>query len=66
MSLQIYLKMDRIDLARKELKNMQDKDEDAILTQLSQAWVNIAMVSKKILFSYYKLIIFRILSIILY
>jgi hypothetical protein len=44
MNLQVYIRMDRIDLARKELKNMQEKDEDSTVTQLAQAWLNIAMV----------------------
>jgi len=39
---QLYLRINRLDLAEKELKAMQKIDDDATLTQLTQVWVQIA------------------------
>ena len=41
-ALQIYLKLDRLDLATKQLQLLRQKDEEAVLTQLCSVYVNLA------------------------
>merc|ERR1711959_329634 len=50
-----FIQMDRIDLAEKQFKTMQQNEDDATLTQLASAWVHLAKGGDKIqtaLFTY--------------
>jgi len=46
LTTQIYLRMDRLDLAQKQLKSMKAIDEDSTLTQLATAWIHLATPGK--------------------
>lgn len=55
MSLHLHclLKMSRVDLAKQVFTTMQEKDDDATLTQLSQAWLNIQIGGEKLQDAYF-------------
>nr|CAG4648784.1 EOG090X0A8E [Polyphemus pediculus] len=53
LTIQTHLKMDRIDLAKKQVRVMQEIDDDAVVTQLASAWVNIQLGGEKLQEAYY-------------
>lgn len=50
LNVQIFLKMHRSDYAERQLRAMQQIDEDHTLTQLANAWLNLAVVCIYVLF----------------
>jgi hypothetical protein len=48
LNVQIYLQMNRTDHAEKQLRVMQQLDEDHTLTQLANAWVDLVLVGTHI------------------
>ncbi|XP_042903284.1 coatomer subunit epsilon isoform X3 [Parasteatoda tepidariorum] len=53
LAIQTYLKINRVDLAIKELNSMKEIDEDCTLTQLCQAWVYLTKNGEKVQDAYY-------------
>lgn len=49
---QIYLRMDRLDLAKKELAAIKSWADDATLAQLVEAWVDVVNVRSRMLSFY--------------
>ena len=60
--LQVYIKMDRMDMATKVLKKMQEIDDDSVLTNLSQAWLHLAMVAIFSLWFHFHFVTYSILT----
>lgn len=43
--MQLYIRIDRLDLAESQVKVMKHADEDSTLSMLASAWTNLSVVS---------------------
>jgi coatomer subunit epsilon len=46
--IQLYIRIDRLDLAEKHLKVMKSADEDSTLSMLASAWIGLSSVSARL------------------
>jgi coatomer protein complex subunit epsilon len=53
MQIYVFLQLDRPELAKKTHQQMQEKDDDATLTQLALAWINIELGGEKLQDAFY-------------
>lgn len=53
LSVALYLKIDRVDFAEKQVKAMAAIDDDATITQLCTAWTNLALGGAKVQEAFY-------------
>ena len=66
LQVQIYLRMSRVEVAQKSLALMSRMEDDATLTQLTGAWVNMALGGEKVQEAFYTFQVYFFLFFFIY